>query len=230
MRTLLVVFSMMVIFTSGCATVNKAPKGELYPEMYREMPKTVLVLPAVNHSTAADAPDLYSSTVAQPLANAGFYVLSTEITKKFLASEGLSSGEQLSAVPPQKFGETFGADAVLYVTIEKWDSNYYVLGGNVTVGISYQLKSTKSGSELWSYKNEVVLDTSGDSNNAGGLLGAIIATAIKTATQDYVPIARRVNNLALNNIPFGGYHKLYKKDNATLVVVPKNSLNSKNIQ
>jgi len=231
MRILLAMLSMIVIFTSGCAGIqNKVSKGELYPEMYREMPKTILVLPAVNHSTAADAPHLYSSTVAQPLANAGFYVLSTEVTKNFLANEGLFSGEQLSAVPPQKFGEAFGADAVLYVTIEKWDSKYYVLGGNVTVGISYRLKSTKSGSELWVYANEVVLDTSGDSNNSGGLLGAIIATAIKTATQDYVPIARRVNNLALNNIPFGGYHKLYNKDDKTLVVVPKDKLNSKDVQ
>ncbi|NOX90949.1 MAG: hypothetical protein GXP18_00435 [Gammaproteobacteria bacterium] len=229
MRILLAMLGMMAILTSGCATIDKASKGELYPEMYQEMPKTVLVLPAINRSTAADAPHLYSSTVAQPLANAGFYVLSTEVTKKFLENEGLSSGEQLRGIPPQKFGETFGADAVLYVTIEKWDSNYYVLGGNVTVKISYQLKSAKSGSELWAYENEVVLDTSGDSNNSGGLLGAIIATAIKTATQDYVPIARRVNNLALNNIPFGSYHKLYKKDVETLVVVPKNKLGNKNI-
>ncbi|MCP4487864.1 MAG: hypothetical protein GY820_11180 [Gammaproteobacteria bacterium] len=208
----------VVLAVSGC-TVKQQPKAELYPEMYREMPKTVLVLPAINKSTAADAPHLFSSTVAQPLANAGFYVLSTEVTQKFLDNEGLNTGEQLSSVDPKKFGEIFGADAVLYVTIDSWDTNYYVVGGNVTVGISYKLKSTKTGKELWTYANELVMDTTGDSNQ-GGLLAALIATAIITSTQDYVPLARRVNNLALSRIPFGEYHLLHGKDGNMMLYAP----------
>jgi hypothetical protein len=225
MRALIVTtLSIALLVISGCAVNNRIPKGEVYPEMYREMPKTVMVLPAVNHSTAADAPHLYSSTIAQPLANSGFYVLSTEITQKFLDNEGLNTGDQLLSVPPQKFAQIFGADAVLYVTIERWDTNYYVLGGNVKVGISYKLKSTKTGAELWAYANELTMDTSGDSNNGGGLLGALIATAIKTSTQDYVPIARRVNYIALSTIPFGGYHKLYGKDSQQMIMPPASSV------
>ena len=215
-------FGIALLVLSGCAVNNKVAKGEVYPAMYREMPKTVLVLPAINHSTAADAPYLYSSTIAQPLANSGFYVLSTEVTQKFLDNEGLNTGDQLASVPPQKFGKIFGADAVLYVTIDKWDTNYYVLGGNVKVGISYKLRSTKTGEELWAYANELVMDTGGDSNG-GGLLGALIATAIKTSTQDYVPIARRVNYVALNTIPFGGYHNLHGKDSKLMIVPPPSS-------
>ena len=116
----LITLGLIGLALGGCAT-NQVPKGELYPEMYREMPKSVLVLPAINHSTAADAPNLYSSTIAQPLANAGFYVLSTEVTRKFLENEGLTTGDQLAAVPYKKFLEAFGADAVLFVTIEKWE-------------------------------------------------------------------------------------------------------------
>ncbi len=215
-------FGVALLVLSGCAVNNKVAKGEVYPAMYREMPKTILVLPAINHSTAADAPHLYSSTIAQPLANSGFYVLPTEVTQKFLDNEGMNSGEQLASVPPQKFAEIFGADAVLYVTIDRWDTNYYVLGGNVKVGISYKLKSTKTGEELWAYANELVMDTSGDSNS-GGLLGALIATAIKTSTQDYVPIARRVNFVALSTIPFGGYHNLHGKDSRLMIVPPPSS-------
>ena len=221
---ILIALSLASLIMSGCATVPQTPKGELYPEMYQEMPKTVLVLPAINQSTAADAPNLYSSTIAQPLSDAGFYVLSTEITQKFLKNEGLTTGEQLSSIPAQKFADTFGADAVLYVTINKWETNYFVLGGNVTVGISYLLKSTKTGSDLWSYSNEMKINTGGDNNNGGGLLGALIATAIKTAQQDYVPIARKVNFMALNRIPFGEYHKLHGKDrNIMLTARQKNT-------
>ena len=86
------------------------------------------------------------------------------------------------------------------------------------------LKSTKTGSDLWSYSNEMKINTGGDNNNGGGLLGALIATAIKTAQQDYVPIARKVNFMALNRIPFGEYHKLHGKDrNIMLTARQKNT-------
>ncbi|MBK9131509.1 MAG: DUF799 family lipoprotein [Gammaproteobacteria bacterium] len=200
-----------LLLMSGCA-VQPLTKGEAFPGMYGEKPTSILVIPAINHSTAADAPILYSSTINEPLSNAGYYVLPIEVTDRFLRNEGLIEGEQISEIPPQRFSEHFGADAVLYVIIDIWDTNYYVVGGNVTVGVQFSLKSTKSGETLWAYKDQLVVDTSGDSNNGGGLLGAIIATAIKTASQDYVPVARNINVIALNAIPFGKYHKAHDKD------------------
>ncbi len=219
MRLIPILFSVLTLLMSGCA-MNTTTKAQAFPEMYNEKPVTVLVVPAVNHSTAADAPILYSSTINEPLSNAGFYVLPIEVTDRFLRNEGLSEGEALKDVPPQNFAEPFGADAVLYVTIEKWDTNYYVIGGNVTVGADYQLKSCKSGETLWSYKNELVLNTSGDSNG-GGLLGALIATAISTSMQDYVPVARNVNITSLSAIPFGKYHKMHDKDQDMSIKIAK---------
>lgn len=220
-RILLLLSAISLLLMSGCA-INTVSKGEAFPDMYAEKPSAILVVPAINYSTAADAPILYSSTINEPLSNAGFYVLPTEITDLVLQNEGISEGEQLKDVPPQKFAEHFGADAVLYVTIEKWDTSYFVIGGNVTVGIDFRLKSTKTGATLWAYKDELVMDTSGDSNNGGGILGAIIATAIATATQDYVPVARNVNVMALSAIPYGKYHKLHDKDIA--VNIPSNKI------
>ena len=194
---------------AGCA--QTIPKIQAYPEMYNEKPASILILPAVNNSTAADAPELYSSTITEPLANSGFYVLPLEVTDRFLKNEGFSDGAQLMQVPAQKFGALFGADAVLYVTIQKWDTNYWGLGGNVTVAIDYDLKSTKTGGTLWRYNQEQVVDTGGG-NNGGGLLGALISTALNTAMQDYVPVARNVNMIALRNIPYGKYHKAHGQD------------------
>jgi len=215
-KYLLLMLSIVMLLLNGCATTaidsETKSKSDLYQTMYSEMPHTILVLPAINQSTAADAPELYSSTIAQPLANTGFYVLSTEVTQKFFENEGLTRGEQFLSIPPQKFSKIFGADAVLYVTIKKWDTNFFLFGGNVTVGIEYSLKSTKTGNQLWTYENELVIDTSGGNSQSGGLLEMFINAAITTAVQDYVPIARDVNSTALNTIPFGKYHKRHGKD------------------
>ena len=114
----------------------------------------------------------------------------------------------------------FGADAVLFVNITEWDTNYYVIGGNVEVAISFQLKSTATGETLWSYNVKRAIDTSGDSNS-GGLIGAIIATAIKTSMQDYMPVAHRVNHTALQTLPFGKYHPNHAKDGHYRTVNPE---------
>jgi len=217
MRLDFLLFSALILLLSGC--VSNTTKGQAYPEMYNEKPVSILVVPAINHSTAADAPILYGSTINEPLSNAGFYVLPIEVTDRFLRNEGLAEGEMLKDIPPQKFAEPFGADAVLYVTIDKWDTNYYVIGGNVTVGASFVMKSCKTGTVLWSYKDEIPVNTSGDGNN--GLLVALIQTAIATGMQDYVPVARNVNLMTLKSIPYGKYHKKHDKDRSQNIKLGK---------
>jgi len=217
MRLKLLLVGSLILLMSGC--VSNTTKGQAYPEMYNEKPVAILVVPAINRSTAADAPILYGSTISEPLSNAGFYVLPIELTDRFLRNEGLAEGEVLKDIPPQKFAEPFGADAVLYVTIDKWDTNYYVIGGNVTVGASFLMKSSKTGATLWSYQDEIPVNTSGDSG--GGLLAALIATAIATGMQDYVPVARNVNLMTLKSIPYGKYHNNYDKDQSQSIKLSK---------
>lgn len=194
----------------------KGPKSDPYPLMTQEQPNAILVLPAINESTAADAPDYYSVTIAPILSGRGYYVMPQEITTEILRAEGITDGRQLEGVTPAKFGQLFGADAVLFVHIKEWDTNYYVVGGNVTVSAVYELKSTKTGATLWSNSARQVVDTSGDSNNGGGIIGALIATAIQTATQDYMPVAQQVNAVALSPLPLGIRHPAHPSKLAKL--------------
>ncbi|NIS74702.1 MAG: hypothetical protein GTO08_05375, partial [Deltaproteobacteria bacterium] len=46
--------------------------------MYQEQPLTILVLPPMNETTAADAKEYYATTIAEPLSLQGFYVLPIE--------------------------------------------------------------------------------------------------------------------------------------------------------
>lgn len=215
----LFILCVSVLSFSGCATTtqNMISKQGAFNKLYEEKPKSVLVVPAINQSTAADAPLYYATTISQPLTEQGYYVLPITITDEILRSSGISDGAQLAAVPVNRLGTLFGADAVLFVTINLWDTSYYVLGGHVVVGLHYNMVSTKTSETLWQYRNQVTIDTSGNSNNAG-LLGAIIETAIKTASQDYVPVAQAVNYRSLVTIPYGEYHPQFGMDGEQKVV------------
>ena len=207
----IIVVTMFASLITGCASTQFVSKQEAFPGMYDQKPTSILVIPAVNDSTAADASDYYSVTIAPTLSQYGYYVMPIEVTNQLLRNEGIQDGRQLLGVAPQKFKEMFGADAVLLVNITELDSNYYVVGGNVVVGISCELRSTSTGETLWASKARRKINTSGDSNS-GGLIGAIIATAIKTAMQDYMPVARQANNIALATLPLGKYHPSYNLD------------------
>jgi len=205
----------ILLFLASCGP-QYISKSNAFPKMYEEHPLSILVLPPINETTAADAKEYYSTTIAEPLTYAGYYVYPIEVTSDLLKAEGLGDTEMLVGLPPQKFRGYFGADAVLYIKILKWDTSYFVLGANITVSVQFILRSTITGETLWEYYDTVVQDTSGDSGNSNaglaGLLVKVVATAITTATTDYVPIARQLNQRALVSIPYGKYHPSFGQD------------------
>lgn len=206
------VFIAMVV--SACAGPNMSTKASEFPLMYEEMPVSILVLPPMNESTAADAKEYYSTTIQEPLANYGYYTFPYQITSEILKMEGIYDSELLTNIPLSKFKEYFGADAVLFTTIKKWDKSYLVLSSTLTVSVDCLLKSTKSDQILWKYTGTIVVDLSGggDNSSLAGLLVNAITTAVKTATADYVPYARQANYQALTTLPYGKYHSLYNTD------------------
>ena len=209
---------LFLLSITGCQA-PQITKGEAFPNMYTEKPTSILVVPAINLTTAADAAALYATTIAKPLAESGYYVFSIPFVEQFLHQEGIVDGEQVANVPLQKFKEIFDADTVLFVTLNSWDTNYYITGGNVTVGAKFELKSTASNQTIWQYDDVVVHNTSG---NSGNLLADIISTAISTAIVDYVPIANVVNQRIVNSMPRGIYHKKHNLDsNDPGVIVSK---------
>jgi hypothetical protein len=209
MNKLLILLTFFILL-SGCVTTEPVGKREAFPKMYNERPLSIVVAPAINNTTAADATDLFSTTIAQPLAEAGFYVVPVPYVNYVLAAEGINDGAQLKSVPLEKFNHIFGADAVLFVTIDQWDTSYLITSASVTVGLKFELISTKTNEYLWQHESVIVKETT--DNDTSSLLIKIISTAISTAVTDYVPIAREVNQLILYTIPLGKYHSRHGID------------------
>ena len=198
---------------TGCAP-KAITKGEEFPLMYEETPLTILIMPPMNESTAADAKEYYATTVQEILSHWGYYVFPYEISSDILKMEGIYDAELVHDIPLSKFREYFGADAVLFTTIKKWDLSYMVLSSTLTVSIDEELKSTKSDQTLWKYNGTVVVDLSGGSAGGGvaGLIASAVITAAQTAMADYVPYAKQANYRALTSLPFGKYHPQYLTD------------------
>lgn len=218
---------LLLILISACGP-KYISKKDAFPNVYEERPLSILVLPPINMTTAADAKEYYATTIAEPLSFAGYYIYPIEVTTDILKNEGLYDTEILGGLPLEKFKQFFGADAVMYIKILKWDTSYRVIGGNVTVAVDCLLKSTTTGRDLWKYAGTVVKNTGGSGGGGGGGLGGLIAqivvatieTAIKTATTDYIPLAKRVNIMTISSMPYGKYNPSFDKDKDAQIMKP----------
>lgn len=201
----------MAFLMVGCANQIKEKKD--FTNFNAAAPRSILVVPAVNKSLDVDAPNYLLTTLSIPLAEKGYYVFPVHTVKTVLEQEGFYEGERIHAQPPEGLAKMFGADAVLYVTINRWDAKYAVLATTVTVEFDYKIVS-KSGVEIWEAKKTMQYSPN-NSNQQGHPLAILLAAAISAATTraapNYMPLTKQANNqvfmMGPDALPNGPYAK-----------------------
>jgi hypothetical protein len=192
----------LVAVLTGCAAT---PKPKDYTKFLAANPRSILILPVVNNSVDVTAPDYFLSTVPVPVAERGYYVFPVNLVKRLLEDDGLADAALVHQADPMKVANLFGADAILYITIQRWDAKWVLVSTSVTVDFAYVLKDGKTGVTLWEDKQ--TMQYSSDSSN--GLLSAIVNAAITKASPNYMPLARSGNAGALTvdgrGFPIGPY-------------------------
>ncbi|WP_422463874.1 MULTISPECIES: DUF799 domain-containing protein [unclassified Endozoicomonas] len=200
-----------VSLLAGCAV--QAPKVD-FSAFQQANPSSLLVVPVVNESVDVDAPNYFLSTISVPLAEKGYYVFPVNTVKTVLEGEGLYDADLVHSADPVQLGNMFGADAILYVTINKWDAQYIVLSTTVTVSFTYRIVSGKTGEELWT-ANKTMQYTPQQNNSSGNPLADLVvmavSAAITRAAPNYLPLTQQANYQVLyldpTKLPNGPYLK-----------------------
>src|SRR4030042_5775803 len=89
---LLIIVTLMGVALSACAP-KMVTKADKFPLLYEESPASILILPPMNESTAAEAKEYYATTLQEPLSFSGDYVFPFEVTAEILKMEGLYDTE-----------------------------------------------------------------------------------------------------------------------------------------
>jgi len=202
-----------LLLVAALAAACAQPAKKDYSKLVSSNPRALLVVPVVNKSVDVDAADYFLSTLSVPLAERGYYVFPVNLVKRMLEDDGLADASLVHGTDPVRLCALFGADAVLFVTIEQWTAKYLFLTTQVTVEFDYVLKDGRTGEELW--KDHETGVYSSDSGG-GGLAGAIAAAIVAKAAPNYMPLARRANATAMGypgpGFPAGPYRPEYRKD------------------
>jgi hypothetical protein len=207
-RIALIPMLVMLVAASlaGCATAVPFD----YTTYRQHPPRSILVLPPLNQSTAVEGTYSYLSTVSQPLAELGYYVFPVAVIDQLMKENGLPTAGEMHEVPPAKIGEITGADAVLYVVLHQYGSKFLLLGTTTSVQVSARLVDTKSGAVLWTGSALAQHNSSGNSGNLlADLIGAAITQIVNSKTDPGHQVSRLANaqlfGSAKRELPAGPY-------------------------
>ncbi len=208
MKKIIFLLAVPLILLSGCALSTKPDLAAFYAHQ----PRSIVVVPVANDSPEITAPAVFTPSLTMPLAERGYYVFPIYLTEMLLRDLGLSEAGHIHQMPPQRFLELFGADAVLLITIKDWSTKYIVISSSIVVAADYVLKDTRTGMILWRGNRSIIKQPN---SGGGGLIGMLVSSVVHALITDYRPLAREANNTAFlppHGLPAGPYHPEFGKD------------------
>ena len=139
-------------------TSSEENKSQRYEQIYNETPEVIYIAPVVdlskfraihdpadsayNREISVAAHYLYQS-MAAPLNHNGYYAISNMTAREMARVESNTTSE-LKNSDLTSYATLYGADAVLFATIHRWDDKI----GIWTAYIDFTLRSTRTGSVI----------------------------------------------------------------------------------
>lgn len=182
------------LLLGGLALASCASTPEVDRSLLREhAPRSVLVLPPRDATLEVDAACAYLATVSRPLAEQGYYVFPVAVVDRLLRDNGLPGPGEMHEVPLAHLGEVFGADAVLYLTLEDWGTAFRVFESRTSVTVSGRLVDVATGLELWRGSHTEQAGSSASTNPLAMVVNAVVHQVVSSVSDPSVGIARRCN-------------------------------------
>jgi hypothetical protein len=197
----------LTVMLTGCVTPYDYTNFRAHP------PRSILVLPPLNESTAIEGTYGYLSTVTMPLAEMGYYVYPVVVVDQFMKENGLPTAGEMHQAPLDKIRDIFGADAVLYVTLKQYGTKYQVINSATIVTLYAKLVDTQTGLVLWEGTATAQQNSSGSGNIFADLVVAAVSQAVNSSTDQAHDVSRMANTMLLKTKDHGLlYGPYYPKD------------------
>jgi hypothetical protein len=172
----------------GCGTVASYD----YSNFRQHPPRSILILPPINESTAVEGTYSYLSTVSRPVSERGYYVFPVAVVDAMLKENGMPTPGEMHQVPLDKVREITGADAVLFPVLHQYGSHYHLVSSDTVVNVTARLVDTRTGLTLW---ENTAIGQSG-SQGSGNIVAALIAAAVTQAINSSTDPAHQVSRIA----------------------------------
>ncbi|WP_141674109.1 DUF799 domain-containing protein [Gilliamella sp. wkB112] len=156
-----------------------------YTAFKESKPSSILVLLPINHSNEANASFGVLSQLTFPLAEAGYYVFPVNLANEVFKQNGLTVANDIHSVNLAKLRETFNTDAVLYINIKDYGTNYQLVQSDTRVTLEAKLVDARTVKLLWTgTATASSLETQQTSGNLFSMLISAAITQISDSIRD----------------------------------------------
>lgn len=181
------------LLLSACATQQPAFD---YAAFQRAKPATLLVMPPLNDSPDIKATPGVWSHATRPLSEAGYYVLPVTLVDETLKHNGIQTAAEAAEIPLPKLREVFGADAAVYIKVERYGTSYKLIDSETRVDVQARIVDLRNGELLWT-GNASASSAEQSQQNQNGLVSMLVTAVVKQivntktdAAYDYAGIAQ----------------------------------------
>ncbi|ETR73359.1 MAG: lipoprotein [Candidatus Magnetoglobus multicellularis str. Araruama] len=203
-----------IVSLSACQSTPKKPYN--YQPYLSHMPESILVLPPINQSLEVNASYMYISIISRPIAEKGYYVFPVAVIDALMKENGVGSPEDMHRISLSKIKEIINPDAVLYVTIKEWGTQYKIIDSQTIVHVSATLIDTDSEQQIWQNSCRIVKSSNDNANNIAEMLVAALVNQVMSNFLDpTINVARMANQRMYyndyNGLVPGKYHPLFEE-------------------
>lgn len=168
---------LLSLVMTGCA-VQQHQQPYDYTEFKKANPKSILLVMPSNNSVDAKADTSVLAQASIPLAEMGYYVYPVALVDDVFKQNGAHTGDDIQALSPQKIRQIFGADAIMYLSVEEYGSSYRIVSSDTIVTLTGKLVDLRTGTTLWQGKTTAGISDS--PNNS--LIGVLVAQVVNSLT------------------------------------------------
>ena len=223
MKQKYVIIAIAILLLGACKGEKKITS---YSDIYNERPTTIYIAPvndkaqrkvekypsdiAYNNELNSAKAYLFQ-TMPNALVNKGYYVIGPVASAEIAEATALTP-KQLRNDDLKSFGEDYGVDAVLVVTLHNWkDEN-----GKKIAFLEYQLRSTKSNVDLmhiWVMATkQVSTNLKGDPIKLKNDTRFAKQFDMDKGTAQRCFLVEKVNDYVLRNLPTSSQRRQFEKD------------------
>ncbi|MCR4942261.1 MAG: DUF799 domain-containing protein [Campylobacter sp.] len=193
MRNFAIFIACLFLF-SGCV---KQPTYD-YTAHLSENPRSILLLLPQNDSPEVKGAAAVLAHSVAPLSEAGYYIFSPALSYEVFRQNGVAEAHDIHQLPINKLKNIFGCDAVLYINISKFGSNYQLVNSQTAVIFDAKLVSANTGNTLWEQNGSGYVENSNNNGGGGGLMGLLVNIVSAAVSQ----VANDVGERAFDITPY----------------------------
>jgi len=192
----ILILLLLALCGQGCATKKVSVD---YDEFKQSDPKSILVLPPINHSYELDAVASINANVTRPLAEAGYYVFPMALVSETFTQNGYTIVEEIHQLAPSKLHDVFASDAALYIEIHKYGTAYSLLASDTVVSLSARLVDLRTGIVLWQGRAQAA-SSEERADNDSGLVAMMFSAVVHQILDSAFDVSFDISKKAINRL------------------------------